>query len=158
MINAGMMTNPKNPNQSNPYASAASAYGVRQEANMSGFEVTSKLYDGMIRFVGQAKNAHATGNFENMVGLVQKTNKILVALQSNLNFEQGGEATVYLNDLYTEVFKRLTFVLRAEDPQAEFDSVRNLLSPVAKMWADHAENAKKGKPDTHISVPGTPKS
>ena len=39
------MTNNTTPN--NPYASAA-AYGARQDANMSGYEVTAKLYEGMI--------------------------------------------------------------------------------------------------------------
>jgi len=126
MINAGTMTDNQNPPMaSNPYANATSAYGIRQEANLSGFEIAAKLYDGMIRFIGQAKNAHGAGNFEEMVDLVQKTNKILMALQSALNFDDGGETSIFLNDIYMESFKRLTLVLRADDPQAEFDSVRD---------------------------------
>lgn len=154
--NTSIMTNKKTPNSNNPHASAASAYGIRQEANLSGFEVTAKLYEGMIRFVGQAKAAYKNNQLEDMVMYVQKTNKILAALQGHLNFEEGGEASVYLNDLYMEIFKRLTFVLRADDTEAEFDYVHELLSPVAKIWNDHAENAKKSVPDAHINAPEKP--
>jgi flagellar biosynthetic protein FliS len=153
-----MMTNSLEMTQNktnNPYATATAAYGARQDANMSGFEVTAKLYEGMLRFIGQAKNAHANNKLEDMCTYIQKTNKILMALQSNLNFEEGGQASVYLNDLYMEVFKRLFKVLRADDPQAEFDYVRSLLEPVSKIWASHAENAKKANPDTHVQAPTT---
>lgn len=148
------MTNPQNPSQNNPYANAAMAYGTAQKGEMSGFEVTAELYKGMIRFVGQAKNSYKSGRLDDMVVTIQKVNKILVALQSNLNFEDGAkEASVFLNDLYMEVFKRLTFVLRVDDTEKEFDDIRGLLEPVAKMWVAHAENAKKATPDTHIDVP-----
>jgi len=126
---------------------------------MSGFDVTAKLYEGMIRFIGQAKAAYEKDKIEDMVNLNTKTIKIASALQGHLNFEDGAkEASVFLNDLYMEVFKRLTFVLRAEDPAAEFDYVHGLLAPVAKMWNDHAENAKKGVPEAHISAPEIPQS
>lgn len=152
------MTNNQTPPNNNPYANAASAYGTAQEHNMSGFDITAKLFDGMIKFVGQAKTAYEANNLEDMVVFNTKAVKIASALQGHLNFEDGGEASVYLNDLYMEVFKRLTFVLRADDVSAEFDYVRDLLSPVAKMWKDHADNAKKATPDAHISVPDTPES
>ena len=156
MINAGHMTENNNPPtvNNNPYASAAMAYGTAQEHNMSGFDVTAKLYDGMIRFVGQAKAAYEGNRLEDMVNLNTKTIKIASALQGHLNFEgDAKEASVFLNDLYMEVFKRLTFVLRAEDPSAEFDYVQGLLAPVAKMWNDHALNAKQAVPKEHIDVP-----
>lgn len=157
MINVGIMsdnqTNP--PIGSNAYASAASAYGVRQDANMSGFEVTAKLYDGMIKFVGQAKKSYADGQLDHMCTYIQKTNKILIALQSGLNFNEGGEAAVFLNDFYTEIFKRLFGVLRTDNPEKEFDDVHEMLKPAAKIWAAHAENAKKGTPDSHVAIPPT---
>ena len=149
------MTDIKTPNNQS-YTNAARAYGIRQEANMSGFEVTAKLYEGMIRFVGQAKQSYEKGRLDDMCTYIGKTNKILMALQSNLNFEEGGQASVYLNDLYMEIFKRLFMVLRTENPAAEFDAVHNLLKPVAQMWQAHAENAKKANPDKEIMAPTVP--
>jgi flagellar protein FliS len=153
MTNSGNNT-PHN----NPYAAASSAYGTAQEHDLSGFEIAAKLYDGMLRFIGQAKKAYEEDRIEDMVEYNIKATKILSALLSTLDFEKGGKAAVYLNDLYIEVFKRLTFILRADDVVAEFDYIRDLLSPVAKMWADHAENAKKANPDTHITAPEVPES
>jgi len=140
----------------NTHQQAAAAYGMSKSGNMTGFEVTSELYKGMIRFTGQAKNAYEAGRMEDMCEYIQKINRVLVALQSNLNFEEGGEAAVFLNDFYLEVFKKLFSVLKADDPVAEFDSVRDLLAPAAELWESHAQNAKKGTPDTHVAHPVIP--
>ena len=90
------------------------------------------------------------------VRTLKKINKILIALQSHLDFEQGGEASVFLNDFYNGIFAKLFKVLRADDPEAEFDEVYEILKPVAKIWENHAENAKKGTPDTHVAMPDLP--
>ena len=78
----------------------------------------------------------------------------IVLLLTSCNFEEGGEASIYLNDLYMEVFKRLFQVLRTEDPEKTFDEVRDLLEPVSQIWIAHAENAKKASPDASVPVPG----
>ena len=155
MINAGIMTNKNTPHGNNPYASAAMAYGVRQDGAMSGFAVTAELYKGMIKFVGQAKKSYVEGRLDDMCDYIARTNKILMALQSNLNFEEGGEASVFLNDFYTHVFAKLFKVLRADNPEQEFDDVHELLKPAAKVWEAHAENAKKANPDAFIELPET---
>lgn len=155
MINVGTMSDNQNtpPNRSNAYVSATSAYGVRQDANMSGFEITAKLYEGMIKFVGQAKRSYTDNQLEDMCNYIQKTNKILIALQSNLNFDDGGEAAVFLNDFYTSIFGKLVAVLRTDNPEAAFDDVHELLKPAAKIWTAHAENAKRAVPASHIDLP-----
>lgn len=140
----------------NPYKNAASAYGQTQQANISGFEITSELYKGMIRFVGLAKTSYQNGRLDDMCTYIEKTNKILIALQSHLNFDEGGQASVFLNDFYNDIFARLFKVLRTENPEATFDEVHELLKPVAKIWENHAENAKKGTPDTHVEMPELP--
>ncbi len=143
-------------NNHTPHHNAASAYGQVQQANISGFEVVSELYKGMIRFVGQAKESYKIGRLDDMCMYIEKTNKILIALQSHLDFEQGGEASVFLNDFYNGIFGKLFKVLRADNPEAEFDEVYEILKPVAKIWENHAENAKKGTPDTHVAMPELP--
>jgi len=107
----------------------------------------------MIRFVGLAKIAYTKGRLDDMCMYIQKVNKILIALQSNLNFEEGEQASVFLNDFYTEIFKRLFKVLRSDNPEAEFDAVHELLKPLSQLWHSHAENAKKAVPDTHVDMP-----
>lgn len=150
-----MMTNTYNPSQTNAHYHAASAYGNTQAGTMSGFAVVAELYKGMIKFVGQAKNAYEVGRLDDMCMYIQKTNKILIALQSHLDFEQGGQASVFLNDFYTGVFAKLFKVLHAENPAAEFDEVHKMLRPVKDIWVAHAENAKKAAPDEHINLPAS---
>ena len=147
------MTNPQYPAQPNAYHHAASAYGNTQKGTMSGFEVVAELYKGMIKFVGQAKQSYEKGRLDDMCLYIQKTNKILMALQSHLDFEQGGQAAVFLNDFYTGVFAKLFKVLKADNPAQEFDEVHNMLRPVKDIWIAHADNAKKGKPEDHIELP-----
>ncbi len=151
-----MITNPLNrPQQPNAYHTAATAYGNTQAGTMSGFEVVAELYKGMIKFVGQAKTAYEAGKLDDMCMYIQKTNKILMALQSHLDFEQGGEAAVFLNDFYTGIFAKLFKVLRAEDPLGEFDEVHAMLLPVKDIWVEHAANAKKGEPQAAIDLPAS---
>ena len=148
-----MMTNPQNPTQTNAYHYATSAYSNAQSGTMTGFEVVAELYKGMIKFVGQAKNSYEKGRLDDMCLYIQKTNKILMALQSHLDFDQGGKAAVFLNDFYTGIFSRLFKVLNTENPAAEFDEVHNMLRPVKDIWVSHATNAKKDSPDDHIELP-----
>lgn len=150
-----MMTNPQNPTQTNAYYHAASAYSNTQAGTMSGFEVVAELYKGMIKFVGQAKKSYQGGQLDDMCHYIQKTNKILMALQSHLDFEQGGEAAVFLNDFYTGMFSKLFKVLRADDPAAEFDEVHKMLLPVKDIWVAHAANSRKDDPEDHIALPSS---
>jgi flagellar biosynthetic protein FliS len=140
----------------NPYKNASSAYGSMQQANISGFEVVSELYKGMIRFVGLAKSSYESGRLDDMCMYIEKTNKILMALQSHLDFEQGGEASVFLNDFYNGIFMKLFKVLRTSDPAASFDEIYEILKPVSKIWESHAENVKKASPDVHVPMPEMP--
>lgn len=151
-----MITNQQNMTQNtNSHYQAAAAYGNIQSGTMSGYEVAAELYKGMIKFVGQAKKCYETGKLDDMCDYIQKVNKILIALQSHLDFEQGGQAAVFLNDFYTSIFAKLFKVLRADDPIAEFDEVQQMLLPVKDIWVAHAENAKKSEPETHINMPDT---
>ena len=100
MMISGQQGNYNQMTDTNPYSQAAAAYGNVQAGTMSGFAVTAELYSGMIKFVGQAKSSYEAGRLDDMCLYIQKTNKILMALQSNLNFEEGGQASVFLNSYY----------------------------------------------------------
>lgn len=124
-------------NQENTYsqAQAATAYQSAHVNNMSGFEIVAELYQGMIKNIQQAKQAYKTGQLENMCALNSKTNKILMALKSHLNFEQGGQAAIFLNKLYSHIFLSITKILRSENPEQEFDRLIEILMPISMHWA-----------------------
>lgn len=142
-----MMTN-------NPYQQAASAYQGAHETHMGGFDVVVELYKGIIKNVTAAKTAYQKGELEEMCKLNEKTTKILIALQSHLNHEQGGEAANFLDVFYTGIFGKLMSVLRKEDPAAAFDEILELIKPVYEIWCGHAAtNARQSqKPAEPVDI------
>lgn len=138
----------------NPYQQAASAYQGAHETHMSGYDVVVELYKGIIKNVGAAKTAYQDGDLEQMCKLNEKTTKILIALQSHLNHEQGGEAAAFLDSFYTGLFGQLMGVLRKEDPAAEFDAVLERIKPVYEIWCGHAANnaPKTEKPAESVDI------
>lgn len=127
----------------NPYQQAMGAYNNTNDSNMSGFEIVVELYKGMIKNIREAKIAQAEGKLEDMVKLIEKTNKILIALQSHIDKEQGGEAAEFLNDFYNGVFGTLARIHKAEDPQAEFDALLEHIQPVYEIWCRHAHGGSE---------------
>lgn len=122
--------------QNNPYEKAATAYRSAYVNNIDGFGIVVELYKGMMGNIEQAKNAYQAGQLEQMCRLNEKTNKILVVLQSHLDFEQGGDAAIFLNQFYNSIFASLSKVLRTQDPEREFDRIRTSIEPVYQRWCE----------------------
>ncbi|MGB0719333.1 MAG: flagellar protein FliS [Bdellovibrionales bacterium] len=124
------------------YQKAASAYQSSSTGDLNGFEIVVELYKGILKNIEAAKTAYQAGELEEMVRLNDKTNKILVALQSHLNFEQGGEAAIFLNSFYNQIFARIVRVLRVDDTAAEYDQIAEAVKPVYEIWCTHATNSR----------------
>lgn len=122
---------------------AAMAYQKISHTSMSGFEIVVALYEGIIKNIEQAKNAYLEGKLDHMCNLNDKTYNILIALQSHLDFEKGGEEAQYLNQFYNSIFTTLSRVLRAPEPAAEFDKILIHIQPVYKRWIEFAQAEKK---------------
>src|SRR3546814_12911538 len=65
------------------------------------------LYDGMIKEVGKAKAAILEGRIEDRFNATQKACKILLGLQSHLDFEKGGDISLMLDQFYHTIFRDL---------------------------------------------------
>lgn len=129
-------------NNKNPYSLASSAYRDSNTSTMSGFDIVVELYRGIINNIEQAKASYKEGRLDTMCNQIEKTNKILIALQSHLNFDQGGDAANVLNHFYTTTFGDLTSVLRKDNPEEEFDRIIGNIRPVYEIWCRHAANEK----------------
>ncbi|MAF97051.1 MAG: hypothetical protein CMH26_00280 [Micavibrio sp.] len=127
------------------YQKAAGAYQNTSEQHINGFEIVRELYKGMISNIEQAKDAYNDNRLEEMCLLNQKTFKILMALQSHLNFEQGGDAATFLNNFYNSIFVSLTRVLRADDTAQEFDNIIERIEPVYKRWCTFAADSRESE-------------
>lgn len=126
----------ENEEKSQNYEKAATAYRTAYVNNVSGFEILIELYKGMIGNIEQAKLAYQAGQLEKMCRLNEKTTKILLALQSHLDFEQGGDAAVFLNKFYNSIFASLARILRSQHPEDDFDQMIVAMREVYQRWCD----------------------
>lgn len=125
-------------NNANLHAKAATAYQTAYVSNVSGMDIVVELYKGMIGNIKQAKAAYQAGKLDEMCRLNDKTIKILVALQSHLDFEEGADAAEYLNKFYNSIFASLTKILRKPSPERSFDQIIAAIEPVYQRWCEFA--------------------
>ena len=123
------------PEQQNPYGNAAQAYQQAGQKALNPVEIVVALYEGILRNLEGAKNAYAENDLEKMCALNEKTFRILGALQSHLDFENGGDTAPALNEFYKIVFVRLANVLQQEDPVAEFEVLQSNVRDIYSKWS-----------------------
>lgn len=121
------------------YSDAATAYRDTYVSNMSGFEIVVELYKGIIQNIEQAKRSYESGRLDEVCASIEKTNRILVALQTHLDFDKGGEAALFLNEFYNGIFASLAQIFRKPNPEEEFDQILAHIQPVYEIWCKHAE-------------------
>jgi flagellar protein FliS len=105
------------------------------------------LYDGMIKEVGKAKAAIEEGRIEDRFNATQKACKILLGLQSHLDFDKGGEISLMLDQFYHTIFRDLQQI-NMKNSAADCDQVIAALNEVRSSWAQLADNERRtGTPD-----------
>ncbi|WP_340118613.1 flagellar export chaperone FliS [Pelagibius sp. 7325] len=105
------------------------------------------LYDGMIKEVKKAKEAVEEGRIEDRFNATQKACRILLGLQSHLDFEKGGDVSLMLDQFYHTIFRDLQSV-NMKNSSALCDDIVRALSEVRASWAELADNERRtGSPD-----------
>ena len=115
-------------------AKGAAAYRRIEAESRSPLELVVMLYDGALRFVGEAKQAHVRRDVLARGHAVSRCLAVVAELQSTLNVEQGGAIAEELDRLYTYVNTRLVDVSAKQDADA-LDEVHRLLSTIRDGWA-----------------------
>lgn len=128
-----------------PY-NAHSAYAAATQMTTS-LGAVVLLYDGMIKEVGKAKTAIGEGRIEDRFKATQKACKILVGLQSHLDFERGGDISLMLDRFYHTIFRDLQQV-NMKNSTALCDEIIGALGEVRASWAQLADNERRtGTPE-----------
>jgi flagellar secretion chaperone FliS len=126
--------------------SALSAYQAASKMTTS-LGAVVLLYDGMIKEVGKAKAAIEEGRIEDRFNATQKACRILLGLQSHLEFEKGGDVSLMLDQFYHTIFRDLQQV-NMKNSAPLCDEVITALREVRTSWAQLAENEhRSGSPD-----------
>ena len=120
---------------------ARSAY-QRIEANGSnGVQLVVMLYDGAIRFLGDAKACAERGDRRGKATAISRTLAIIGELQSTLKLDEGGEIAKSLDALYTYITERvLDASIKGNDHG--LDEAAKILRTLNSAWAEIAKKVE----------------
>lgn len=118
-------------------ARGAQAYLQTHVQSRSPLELVVMLYDGMLRFLGDAAAAIDAGDLPGKRDGISKALAVLSELQSTLNMEQGGDVAVSLDALYTYVNGRL-LEASMQNQRAPLDESGKLLRTLRDAWSEIA--------------------
>ena len=125
---------------------ALSAYQAASQMTTS-LGAVVLLYDGMIKEVGKARTAIEEGRIEDRFHATQKACKILLGLQSHLDFERGGDVSLMLDQFYHTIFRDLQQI-NMKNSLELCDEIMTALGEVRASWAQLAENERRtGSPE-----------
>jgi flagellar protein FliS len=95
------------------------------------------LYDGALRFMGEAQQALGSNDAIAAGKAVSRTLAIVQELQNTLNLQQGGAIAQELDRLYTYVTERLLEVTAKRDAAA-LQQAQKVITTLRDGWAEAA--------------------
>jgi flagellar protein FliS len=103
----------------------------------SPMELVVMLYDGALRFVGEARAAASRNDLRTRAEATSRAIAIVSELQNTLRVDEGGDIARELDRLYTYINTRLLDVAAKHDITA-LDEVHKLLSTLREGWSEVA--------------------
>ncbi len=138
----------------NPY-SQNSAYRKTQIETASPEALILMLYDGAIRFIGQAELAFEDKNIEQISNLLLRIQAIFTELLTALDKEKGGEIAVNLERLYVFFLEKLSDANVKKDPKPLLE-IKPLIIDLRNTWEQamqkHQSSAPAGPPRPRLNV------
>jgi flagellar secretion chaperone FliS len=115
----------------------ANAYRRIESESRSPLELVVMLYDGALKFLGEARDAGVRGDIRARGHAISRVLAIVSELQNTLDVEKGGAVAEQLDNLYTFATSRLIDVTLKKDLTA-IDDVEKLLIPLRDAWVQAA--------------------
>lgn len=110
------------------------------------------LYDGLIRFLQQAKTAIQENRIEDRFNLLIKASEVISGLQACLDFERGGDIAKVLYSFYASIDSRI-FSIHRSASAAACDEVIAEIKQMRDAW--HEIDQDMAAKDA-ASLPATP--
>ena len=122
----------------------AEAYRRTEAQSRSPVELVLMLYDGALRFVGEARSAAARNDIAARADAISKAIAIVSELQNTLDIDTGGDLAKELDRLYSYINTRLLDVSLKKDIAA-LDEVHKLLTTLREGWSQVAATPGVGR-------------
>lgn len=120
----------------------SNAYNLYQQNNASvesPAKLIEMLYEGILRFGGQARRNIDLGDIEKKTYYINRVTDIFTELLNILDYEKGGEVATYLTGLYTHQIKLLTQA-NMENSIEKIDIVLNVAKGLLEAWREIHES------------------
>ncbi len=101
------------------------------------------LYDGVIRFVQQAKDAIQANRIEERYHMLTKATEVLMGLQACLDFENGGHIARVLYHFYSNIDSQIFAIHRTNSAQACEDVIVEM-KKMRDVWQEIDESGALG--------------
>ena|SRR5665213_2768090 len=131
-------------------AAVLNRYQKVQVTTCSPGELLVMLYDGLFRFLGEAKTKMEEGDRNRAAELISKSHKILQHLLGGLNYEIAPELCKNLQSLYVFSMGHIVQANLQQKPEKLADVLR-VLTPLREAWTTVVRGAKIEAP-TNASV------
>ncbi len=119
---------------------AMESYGAdnlaSQAAVANRVDLIQILFDGLIESLAAAQGHLQRGAIQEKCKCLSRASRIVVGLQSSLDFEKGGELAQNLNELYSYITRRLLYANAQNDLQAVIE-VHGLMSDIRQAWQEY---------------------
>ena len=116
---------------------AIRSYGTVQVASSlagaQGAQLTQMLFDGLVDAMVTLRGHILPQSVAAKAAQVNKVQRIVLGLQSTLDFERGGEIARNLDELYSYVMRRLVHVHADNDLDA-LDEVTDVIREIRDAW------------------------
>ncbi len=116
---------------SNPYAQ----YRQNSVETATPTRMVVMLYDGAIRFLGQALPAMRARLYDQQSLHIGKAQAIIAHLRDTLDFQAGGAVAGHLSSLYTSLFDALTDANIHDKPE-RVEEVITALRELREAWVE----------------------
>lgn len=119
------------------YTRAAQSYGsiqlVTGVATADNVQLIQMLFDGLTESLAAARGHIENASIEEKSKALARAGRIVVGLQSALDFDRGGELAHNLNDLYGYLTRRILHVNAYNDLQT-LAEITGLVRDVSEAW------------------------
>jgi flagellar protein FliS len=129
----------------NPY-NQNTAYRKTQIETASPEALILMLYDGAIKFIGQAEIAFEENNIEQISNLLLRIQAIFTELLTALDKDKGGEIAVNLERLYVFFLEQLGEANVKKDPKPLKD-IKPLVIDIRNTWEKAMKEHQKSSPN-----------
>lgn len=135
----------------NPYQRRQNAYKQTAISTASKEQLVLMLYDGIIRFSEQGRQAIENKDIEKKQFALVRTQDIIFELINGLDFDNGGEIATNLSRLYSYAIRRLVDANLKNDTTG-IDETQNIFRNLREAWAGAMAKVSKERAEGRESV------